>query len=104
MQITLLCCAPNRFASSRSCDVSGAGSERRKNRIELRDHRGLTTDHQAIAAFETFHTATRPDIDVVNASGRKFFRAANVVDVIRISTIDEDVATFEMRHEIGDGS
>src|SRR5262249_49840671 len=60
-------------------------------------------NHHAVAALEAPHTAAGPDVDVVNLAGREVFRAFDIVDVVGISTVDENVPWFEMGQEIGNG-
>src|SRR5256885_16922574 len=63
-------------------DVAGAGSQLREDRIELRDHRRLAPDHQAIPSLPSPDTAAGPDVDVVDAVLCELLRAPDVVDVI----------------------
>jgi len=57
---------------------------------------GLPADHLAIAALESPNAAARADVDVVKALRRKFLGAANVIDVVRISAVDHDIAYVEL--------
>ena len=67
------------------------------------DHLLLAANHHAVAALQAPHTAAGAHINVVNLSGREFLCAPNVVDVVGVSAVDEDVACFEMRQQVGDG-
>ncbi len=60
-------------------------------------------DHQAVAALEAPDAAAGAHVDVVDALGGEFFGAADVVDVVGVAAVDEDVAGFEMRDDLGDG-
>ena len=66
-------------------------------------HRGrLAADHHAIAALQPPDAAAGADVDVVDAVARQLLGSADVVDVVGIAAVDDDVAAFEMRREIGD--
>src|SRR5258705_9916163 len=60
-------------------------------------------DHLAVAAFEPPDAAAGADVNVVNAFGSEFLGAADVVDVVRVTAVDEDVVLAEFGSEIGDG-
>src|SRR6266480_3802363 len=72
---------------SRSHDAT-AGRQRFENRIQLLYHVGFAADHLAIAALKAPDTAARSHIAIVDAFGREFLSATDVVDVIRIASID----------------
>ena len=63
----------------------------------------LAANHHAVTALKTPHTAAGAYVNVVNLARRELFRPLDIVDVIGIPTVDENVAWFEMRQEIGDG-
>src|SRR5438270_451252 len=96
MQVTLFWGAGELFPPRRACDGAGTGSEGRKNRVEVLNHCYFAANHQTIAAFKSLHTATRSGVHVVNAFRSEFFRALNVVDIVRISAVDEDIARLEV--------
>ena len=60
-------------------------------------------DHQAVATLESPDSAAGAYVDVVDAFGGEVFGAADVVDVVGVAAVDEDVAGFEMRGDLGDG-
>ena len=60
----------------------------------------FAADHLAIAALESPDYATRADIHIVQAFRGQFFCAPNVVNVVGVSSINEDVAFFELRDQI----
>jgi hypothetical protein len=62
----------------------------------------LAADHHAIAALEAPDSAARAHVHVMNPAGRKFFGTADVVDVIGIAAVDENVALFKIRQDLGD--
>jgi hypothetical protein len=56
------------------------------------DRPGRTAYHQAIASLETPHATTRADIEVVQALSFELFRTPDVIDVIRVPTVNENVS------------
>jgi len=62
--------------------------------IEMLDDLLLATDHLAIATLETPDTTARPYIRRSATIRAEFFRAANVIDVVRVAAVDYDVARF----------
>ena len=52
---------------------------------------GFAADHFAVAALESPNAAAGANVDVVNALGQEVFRAADVVDVVRIAAVDKDI-------------
>src|SRR5436309_11856663 len=87
-------------ASGSARNVATAGRQRFENRIEALYHVGFAADHLAIAALKAPDAAARSHIAIVNAFGGEFLRAANVVDVIRITSINDHVVLFELAHQI----
>jgi hypothetical protein len=63
----------------------------------------FAADHLAVAAFESPDAAAGADVDIMDAFGREFLGAANVIDVVRITAIEEDVISGKFGSEIGDG-
>src|SRR5262249_23345149 len=60
-------------------------------------------DHHAVTPFEAPNTAAGAYIHVVDALRCEFLGAANVVDIVGVSAIDEDVACLEVGRQVGDG-
>src|SRR5215472_14596434 len=100
MQITLLRCAIEFFATRSAGNIANPGSESRENRIEMLDDIILPADHHAVATFETPHAATGTHVHVVNLLGREVLCALYVVDVVGVSAVDEDVACLEVWQQI----
>src|SRR5688572_3121825 len=80
-----------RIPSRRGLDAAAAGSERLEDRIEVSDDVLLAADHLAVAAFASPHAATRTNVNVMNTLHLQFTCTANVVNVIRVTAIDDDV-------------
>ena len=60
---------------------------------------GRPADHETIAALQTPNAAAGADIEVINSARGQFLRAANVVDVIGISAVDDAVVSLKSRCE-----
>ena len=59
------------------------------------DGRRFAANHHAVAALEPPDAAARPDVHVVDALGGELLRAPDVVDVVRIATVDQDIARLD---------
>ncbi len=104
MQIALLGRAAGAFSRPGVRAISPMpGRQRGEDRVEMLHHIGLAADHHAIAALQPPDAAAGADIDIVDALGRQFLGAADVVDVVGIAAVDQDVARLEMGQQIGDG-
>ena len=68
------------------------GRESFEDRIEISDDLFLAANHLAVTTIESPNSATRSDVDVMNAFSFQFARAPDVVDVVGISAVDNDVA------------
>ena len=66
------------------------------------DDRRFAANHHAVAALEAPDAAARPHVHVVDPLRGELLRAPDVVDVVRIATVDQDVVWLEQRHEIVD--
>ncbi len=101
-QVTELGGAADLLASGRARDVSDAGRQRLKDRIEAPHGSFRPSDHHAIAALQAPDAATGSDIHIIDAFRSERVGAQDVVDVIGVATVDEDVAAFEVRYDFGD--
>src|SRR6266513_5132568 len=91
VKIPFLGGATNFVASRRAIDVATARRERFENRIEALHDLRLATDHLAIAALEAPYASACADVAIVDSLFREFFRAANVIDIVGISSIDHGI-------------
>src|SRR5829696_2144895 len=73
-----------------------------EDRIEMGNNILLTSDHLAVTALQSPDTATRADVNVVNACSFQLARAPDVVNVIRISAVDNNVARLNNREKLVD--
>src|SRR5215467_12291920 len=102
MQITMLGGSSDLLSTRCARNVPGAGRERRKNGIEMLHHVLLTSDHHAVASFQSPDTSAGAYVHVMNFLRGKLLRATDVVYVIGIATVDENVASFQQLYEISD--
>ena len=65
----------------------------------MADRLSLASDHQAETAIDTPHASAGPDVEVMNPSRLEFLGAPDVVDVVRIASIDDDVALLHLGAE-----
>jgi hypothetical protein len=86
----------------RARDVAAAGRQRLKDRIEAPYGSFRSPDHHAITALQAPDAATGSDIHIIDARGCERAGAQDVVDVIGVTAVYEDVAAFEVRHDVGD--
>ena len=59
-------------------------------------------DHHAIAALKPPDAAAGADVDIIDAFRHQLMGAADIVDIVGIAAVDDRVASFERRQEIGD--
>jgi len=57
----------------------------------------FAANHLAVAAIETPNAAASAHVAIVNAFRAQLFRAANIVNVIGVSAVNDDVVLFELR-------
>ena len=69
----------------------------------MADDRRLAADHEAEAALEAPDASAGADVDVVKVSRLELGRAANVVVVVRIASIDHDVARLQLAGQTRQG-
>src|SRR5258707_1214371 len=96
VQVTLLGGAIYFFAARSARDVSHAGCECGEYRVEVLNHFFLAADHHAVATVQAPHTAAGAHVDVVDALRGEIFGTLDVVNVVRISAVDQNVARFQM--------
>ena len=101
MQVALLGGAVA-LATGGARDVADAGRQGLEDRVEAADHVGFAADHHAIAPVEAEHAAAGADVDIVDLLRGQFLGAADVVDVVGVAAVDQDVAGFEQRQQVGD--
>ena len=59
-------------------------------------------DHQAVALLQAPDATARTRIDVLDAAGRDRLGAAHGVVVVRIASVDQDIALRQKRRQLGD--
>src|SRR5262249_31713859 len=91
MQVALGAGSAELLATGRRRDLGATGRQSSEDRMEAIDRLFLTADHQAIPAVQSPHAAARANVHVMDALPAQLLRAADVVDVVGVSAIDEDV-------------
>src|SRR5262249_26903128 len=94
VQVALFGGAAEFFSAGGAWDVAGAGRECFEDGIESLHDVVFAADHHAVTAIETPNAAAGADVDVVDTLKSQVLGSANVIDVIRITAIDQDVAFF----------
>src|SRR5262249_24912206 len=103
VQVSLLGGAADLVTTGRTRDVvAPTWCERREDRVETLHHIRLAADHHAVAAFQSPDTAAGADIYIVNLLAGELPGATDVVYVIRVASVDKNVAGFEQRHKVCD--
>src|SRR6185437_6299635 len=92
MQISLLGRAVSLIATGCSGRGSDPGSKGGEDWLETLDHVWFAANHQTISVFRTPDPAAGPNIDIVDTLRLEFARAANVVDVVGIASVNDGVA------------
>src|SRR5579863_5797801 len=90
VQVALFGSAANFLASGRALHGPDAGSQRLENRVKMLDDLFLAADHLAVTAVETPDAAAGAAIDIVDVVLREFFRAPDIVLVVRVAAVDDD--------------
>ena len=102
MEIAQLGGAADLLAPGGRRDIARPRSQRLEDGIEPPDGRVGSADHHAVAAFQPPHAAAGTDVDVIDLFRRELLAPPDVVDVIRIAAVDDGVAGFHQRHELGE--
>src|SRR5260370_228569 len=76
--------------------VAASRRERFEDRIEMSDNLPFATNHLPRPALQGPYSTARATVHVLQTFGGKFVGAANIIDVIRISAIDHNVAGVEL--------
>src|SRR5258708_20074257 len=96
MQVALLRGSRDFLSARCARNITAPRRKRFENWIEMLDDLFLAADHLAIATLETPDTTARPYIDVVQRFRVEFFRATDVIDVVRVAAVDHDLAGFDL--------
>src|SRR5216684_2438912 len=100
VKITFFGSARHFVAAGSAINVAAAGRERFENRIEALHNISLAANHLAIAALKAPNAAAGADIAIVNSFRGEFFRAADIIDVVRIAAVDDHIVFLELAHQI----
>jgi hypothetical protein len=96
VQISFFGSAAGLFAARRTINIAAAWGKRFENGIEVLHDVVFAADHLAVAALKSPDAAAGADVHVVQPFRREFFCAANVVNIVGISTVDNDIADVEL--------
>ncbi len=92
----------NLLASRRAVHVAASRRQTLEDRIQALHRVSRPTDHLAVTALQTPHAAAGADVAVVNPLPRQFLGVADIVDVVRVPSVDDGVALLEQRGDLGD--
>ena len=102
MQIAFFCRPPNLLSPRSTSYVPHAGRKRREDSIQVLYDFEFSTDHHAIPALKPPHSAARTDIHIVNMFCGQVIRTSDIIDVVRVTSVDQRVTGVEARHKLGD--
>ena len=92
VKVSLLCSSLGLFPAGGAGDVAHSRSQALKYRIEMFHGLFRTADHQAVAPIEPPGSPARSNIQIVNAFGEKRLGTADVIDIVRVPSVDEDIS------------
>src|SRR5580692_7077119 len=92
VEITFLSRSTNLLAAGSTVDVSAARRERFEDGVEVFHDVQFSANHLAVPALKSPDAAAGADVAIVDAFCRQFFSAADIINVVGISTVDDDVA------------
>src|SRR6516164_11278215 len=95
VQISLFRSSTEIFSAGRARDVAHPWRERGEDGIEVMYDFVFTSDHHAVTAVETPNATAGSHIYVMDVLRCKVLRPPNVVDVVRIPSVNEDIAWFK---------
>src|SRR5262249_54165209 len=99
VQVAIFRGARSFFPTGRPLHASSSGSQRPEDRVKPLYGLGLTADHQSIAALQAPHSTAHALVEEVNAHRLHCLRAPNVIDIIGVSSIDDDVVSLHAARE-----
>ena len=82
-------------------DGPDAGCQGFEDRVQVVKSRFIAANHHAVATLQPPHAAAGADVDVADALGRHGLRAAHVVLEIGVAAVDDGVASFKERAQLG---
>src|SRR6266542_5688033 len=103
VEVTVLDRAFNFFTSRSARNISRPGCQSLENRIETANGFLRPANHHAVAAFQTPHAATGADVYVIDAFLAQANRAARIVFVIRVASVDDRIAALNARGQVSYG-
>src|SRR5262245_20047152 len=101
MKVTVLRGASSVFAIRSFREAAFTRGQRTKNRIQVLNRRIRSSDHQAEPALQSPDSAACANVQVMNAAALQIAGSSNIVNVIRVSPIDEDIVRLELWRNFG---
>src|SRR6266702_3005868 len=80
--------------------VAATRCEGFENRIEALHDVRFAADHLAISSFEPPDAAAGADVAIMDSFRGEFFGAADVINVVRVSAVDDDVVLLQLARQI----
>src|SRR5271167_1361508 len=99
MEVALFGSSADLFAARSAIDISAARRKRFENGVEVFHDIQFAANHLAVTTLEAPDAAAGPNVTIMNALAGEFTSAANIVDVVGISAVDDDVADFKLASE-----
>ena len=103
MQVTTLLRAQVAFAARGAVDGARTWGDRLQHRLDDLERGIVAADHQAVPALESENPAAGADVDVMDALLAERFGPPDVITVIRVATVDDDVALVEQPGQLLNG-
>ena len=100
MKITLFGGTIRLLPPRRSRGIAATGSERLEDSIEILNSLRLTTDHHAVTACKAPDTSAGPHVQVANTFGLQFLGPPDVINIVRVPTINDDIARLHQLNEV----
>src|ERR1700730_462171 len=92
VQVAELRCVFELLAPGSAWNVPYPRCQRGEDRIQMFYDRSFAANHHTITALQTPDTAACSHVDIVNFLRPEFLGAPDIIDVVRVPTINEDVA------------
>src|SRR5579859_4948791 len=95
IKIALFGCAAEFFPARSAWNITHARSEGFEDGIKALHGFFWAAKHHAVSALQPPDAAAGADVDVMNAAVFQLLRPAHVIFIVRVATIDNDVACLE---------
>src|SRR5882762_9361664 len=89
VQVALLGRTVDLLPANGARNIADSRSEGDEDRIEPLDDLRLAANHHAVTSLQTPNPSTGSHIDVVDLLGRQFLCTPQIIDVIRVTSVNE---------------